>query len=229
MSRIRRGAVVLSLVTSAIIVSTGVAFALDGNATPTVDASPGAVAVVASSAPVKGKIAFVVANGSEQSVRIVRVTALASQTGGAQVLQASTTAVAPLVLAPGEQAIGQVTFRARTLAADASITWRVSARPVTSTTDPSRLAVGNLVLSPPKSGAVAQTLTLDATNSSAKTIKGPLTAQVVCLNEAGRPAVAASTAVERANVRAGATVPLTVKFTELCPSYVVAARGTPDR
>ena len=125
MSRLRRSVAALSLVAAAMVASTGVAAALDGNATPTVDTSPGAVAVVASSAPVKGHVAFVVANGTEKSVRIVRVTALASQSGGAQALQASTTAVAPIVLAPGEQAIGQVAFRAKTLAADATFTWKV--------------------------------------------------------------------------------------------------------
>ncbi len=207
----------------------GVAFALDGNATPTVDASNGAVAVVASSAPVRGKVAFVVANGSAKTARVVRVTALASQSGGAQASRASTTAVAPAVLAPGEQAIGQVAFRATTLAPDATFTWMVRTRAATSTGDPSRLAISNLALSPPKTGAVAQALTFDATNSTAKTINGPLTVQVVCLNEAGRPAVATSNTVDRAKVRAGSAVPLTMKFTELCPSYVVAARGTPDR
>lgn len=221
---------VVAVAVSTLIVSLGgVAFALDGNATPTVDASRGAVAVVASSAPVKGHVAFVVANGTAKPVRIVRVTALASQSAGAQALQASTTAVAPIVVAPDEQAVGHVAFRAKTLAADAEITWKVGTRPATSTGDPSRLAVGNLALSAATSGAVAQTLSFDATNSTATTIKGPLTVQIVCLNEAGRPAVEASSTVDRSKVRAGATVPVTVKFSELCPNYVVAARGTPDR
>ncbi|MET0920533.1 MAG: hypothetical protein ABWY77_04985 [Acidimicrobiia bacterium] len=226
-----RAGVAVAVVAVVAIASLGIggaASALDGNATPTVDAAPASVAVVAASAPVNGKVAFVVTNGTERVVRITRVTALASQTDGGQVLKASTTAVAPAVLAPGEQAIGQAAFRARSLAADATFAWKVATKRVasgTTSSDPSRLTLGNFVLSPAAVGSVAQTLAFDATNSSTKTIAGPLTVNVVCLNEAGKPAVATTTKVDRAKVRAGATVPITVKFRELCPNYVVAARG----
>ena len=201
--------------------------ALTGNAPLGVDPVPaGEVAVVAESAPVRDRIAFVVQNGTDASVRVSRVTAVAERSGGTQATRASTTDVVPGRLAPGEQAIGEVRFRRGTIDVAPVVTWEVREARAPSSPDPTRLTVGDLVLSPPKGALVAQTLDLTLTNLHDRAVAGPLVVRVLCVNEAGRPAVSARAALDRKTLKAGRSVPVTVKLRELCPSYVVGGRAS---
>ena len=170
-----------------------------------------------------------VQNGTEQSARVVKVTAVAAQPDGTQAAKSSTTDVVPSRLAPGETAIGEIRFRAGSIAADPQLTWKVRATRAPSSDDPVRLEAGAFVLSPPMAGPVAQTLDLDVTNPHEHALAGPIEVKVLCLGEAGFPALAASTEKARKTLRAGASAHVTVKLRELCPSYVVAARANLDR
>jgi hypothetical protein len=203
---------------------------LTGNAAVTVGPVPsGEVAVVAESAPVRNRVAFVVENGSDASVRIAKVTGFAERSSRTQATRASTTDVVPLRLAPGERAIGQVAFPRGTIDVAPSLTWNVRSTRAPSTPDPTRLAISDLVLSGPQGGAVAQTLAFTATNPQTRALRGPVVTKVLCVNEAGVPAVLAAATTSRATLRPGADRAVTVKLRELCPSYVVAARVGPAR
>jgi hypothetical protein len=204
--------------------------ALTGNATPAVDPVPhGEVAVVAASAPVDDTVAFVLENGTEGPVRVAKVTAVAAREDGTRAVRASTKKVVPLRLAPGERAIGRVSFRKASIGPAPVLTWHVTAGRAPAGPDPTRLAVSNPVLSPPMGAKVAQTLDLDVENPHDDAVRGPLVVNVLCLNEASRPAVLAGASARRAKLAAGATAHVTVKLRELCPSFVVGARGRFDR
>lgn len=196
---------------------------LEGNASPTLDDPGGAVAVVAASAPVDGRVAFVVQNGTNRSVRVSKVASVATSPGGGSVVGASTSRVVPARLAPGETAIGQLRFRGDTNLIGATLQWKVSARRTAASADPFRLEVADLVASPPLTGAVAQTLDFTLTNPHEQARLGPFRVQVVCLNEAGRPAVGAAREIARRRLAAGASFDASVSLSTLCPSYVVAA------
>ena len=210
--------------TAATTPATGVPPDLTANAPLTTDPVPtGEVAVVAASAPVRDRIAFVVQNGSDGVVRLARVTAFATRSGGTQVSRASTRTVVPVRLAPGERAIGKVRFRANTIGPAPALTWEVRSTRAPSAPDPTRLAVRDAVLSAPQGGAVAQTLRFTAENPQARRLRGPVVTKVLCLNESGRPAVLASATTKRARLAPGATMPVTVELRELCPSWAVGA------
>lgn len=202
---------------------------LEGNATPVLEDPAGAVAVVAAAAPFEGRVAFVVENGTNHSVKIRSVASGATSASGGAAVRVSTTDVVPARLAPGETAIGQVRWRAGTLATDATVTWQVEATRTAATADPSRLVAGNFVLSAPRVGRVAQTLTFDVTNPHDAPRFGPLEARVLCLNEARRPVLLAPLDVRHRRLRSGASTPVTVPMGELCPSYVVAVVAGNDR
>ncbi len=204
--------------------------ALTGNAPMNVDlVPPGEVGVVAASAPVRNRVAFVVENGSDTTVRLKKVTAVAESASGTQATRASTKAVAPARLAPGERAIGRVRFRRDTIDLAPTLTWQVRTTRAPSSPDPTRLAVEDLVLSPPKGAVVAQTLDMTLTNPQTTSLSRPFRVEVMCLNEAGRPAVLATARVTRKKLAAGASTDVTAKLRELCPSFVVGARGTRSR
>ncbi|MET0628012.1 MAG: hypothetical protein ABW033_06100 [Acidimicrobiia bacterium] len=229
-----RIAVTVAAIGVAVLSAAGVAAAqtspsLQGNAVPTLDDSGGKVAVVASSAPVDGRVAFIVENGTGHPVRIRSVASGATSVGGARALRASTTDVVPHRLAPGETAIGQVRWRSGTLEADATITWNVEARRTAARTDPGRLDASGFVLSPPLAGRVAQTLTFDVANPHDAPRFGPLQTRVLCLNEASRPVLLVARSEQQGRLRAGASTPVTVDMLELCPSYLVAVASRVDR
>lgn len=203
-----------------------------GNAEPAFDpVSPGEVAVVAESAPVRRRVAFVVQNGTERAVRVTEVTAIAQRPDGAQAVRSSTRDVVPRRLAPGEVAIGEVVFRAAAFGpgappgpdAAATITWKVKWGRVPGALDPLALAVGAFELSPPRSGAVVQTLDLDVTNPNDRLVRGTVDVTVLCLNEARQPVLVSGAELDDTKLRPGASVRATVEFRELCPSYVAAA------
>jgi hypothetical protein len=220
---------VLLLVSAGVVAGAAPAGALEGNATPTLDPVNGKVAVAASSAPVRDRVAFIVVNGTDAPVRVRKVSAVAAQSEGSRVIRATTKAVVPIVLDPGEAGLGEVAFRSGSLRPDATFVWDVDTTRAPTGGDAAALEVSDFVLSLPMTGAVAQTLSFDVANAGSTAVKGPISAQVVCLNEAKRPALVASTTVRRSSVRPGVAVPVTLKLRELCPSYVVAARGRAAR
>jgi hypothetical protein len=196
---------------------------LQGNASPTLDDPNGAVAVVAAAAPVDGRVAFVVQNGTSRNVRISKVASVATSPDGGSVAGSSTSSVVPARLAPGETAIGQVRFRGDTTPIGASLKWKVESRTTATPADPFRLDVSDIVASPPLTGAVAQRLDFTLTNAHERARLGPFRVQVVCVNEAGRPAVGAARDIPHRRLGAGASLDASVSLSTLCPNYVMAA------
>ena len=87
-----------------------------GNVTPTLKPASG-VAVVAQSAPVDGKLALVLHNGTKKAVRVDLVTAVATSTDGGLAVRARTAKAYPQVLAPDQLALASVTYRKTSLVA----------------------------------------------------------------------------------------------------------------
>jgi hypothetical protein len=196
-----------------------------GNVTPVLDAANGAVAVVASSAPVDGRVAVVVQNGKAQPVRGVRVTAVATRPDGGLVTRGAAHALVPSTLAPGAVALGIVDFSPHEVAPDSTITFSVKSRRAASAASATALATSNFRLSAPQTGKVAQTLRMTLTNPGSRTVGGPVDVVVVCFNEASRPAVATDAQLPAAPIRPGRRRDATVKLQLLCPTYLAAAQG----
>jgi hypothetical protein len=74
-------------------------------------------------------------------------------------------------------------------------------------------------------GAVAQTLTFPVTNAAKRAAKGPITARVMCFNEARKPVNVTTAKVRTRGLAAGQTVTATVRLAQLCPTALVAARS----
>jgi len=70
-----------------------------------------------------------------------------------------------------------------------------------------------------------QSLDVTLTNPGKKKVKGPIRVVVMCLGAARNPVLVAKTTVKKARVPGGGTLPVTVGFRELCPSYLVGAYG----
>jgi hypothetical protein len=226
--RSRRATTARSVVLAVASLASIAAAAPSGNVTPTLDPVPaGEVGVVAASAPVDGRIAVVVQNGTTRAVRNVRVTALATRADGGRATRAVTRDVMPSTLGPGEIALGVVEFRRRDVRAGSVMTFEATSGRAPSTDDPAVLDVGSFELSAPLEGKVAQTLDLTVSNPGSRTVNGPIALRVMCFNEAGRPALAVDGAVKTAKLRAGGNARATVRMRELCPSYLVAAQGKP--
>ena len=163
-----------------------------GNVTPTLQPTTG-VAVVAQSAPVDGKIALVLHNGTTKPVRVDLVTAVATRTDGGLAVRARTAKAYPQVLAPDQLALASVTYRKKSLVAGRHdhgqgaqhARCRRRARSAC-------VSVGDLVLSAPMTGAVAQTMGATVTNATTNwTARLPEVA-VVCFGEASTPTTFAS-------------------------------------
>jgi hypothetical protein len=196
-----------------------------GNVTPTTQAKQG-VAVVAVSAPVDGRVALLLHNGSARPVRIDLVTAIATSSGGALATRARTTASYPQYLAPDELGLAGVTFRTRALTTGAVVTAKVRSTPVSAARAARALSVSNFVLSPPQTGTVAQTMGATLTNGTTTwTARSPQTA-VMCFGEAGDPTTFSSAHAPTRRLAPGGTVSVSVPLTSLCPTYLVAARAT---
>jgi len=201
-----------------------------GNVTPALDTVPsGTVGVAASSTPVEGRVAVIVQNSSTSAVRNVRVTSVASRPDGGLAAKAVTNDLLPSALPPGAIALGLLEFRAAASLPGTSLTFTVRSRRAASDDAPTALQVGSLVLSPPLTGDDAQTLTMKLGNPGSRTIGGPLLVRVTCFGESARPTDATDTTVRRSSLKRGATVTAVVKLHDLCPSYLVAARGASVR
>jgi hypothetical protein len=227
----RRSSVALPLLVAGswLFVVGAAAPAPNGNVVPVLDSADGSVAVVASSAPVDGRIAVVVQNGTAKPVRSVKVSAFATRPDGGLTTRAVTDDLLPSTLAPGAIAIGAVDFRPRPISPDATLTFSVKSGRAPSSAAPTALGIDGFALSSPQEGKVAQTLRVTLTNPNPRTVAGPIVVVVVCFGESSRPTVAAVTSMRKAPLRPRASTHATVKLRSLCPAYLVAARGTSVR
>lgn len=195
-----------------------------GNVTPTLQSATG-VAVVAQSAPVDGQVALLLHNGTTKPVRIGRITGVATSTEGGLAVRARSVKAYPQVLAPDQLALAAVKFRAKSVAPDATITAKVRSTPVATSTAGRVLSVGDLVLSAPMTGPVAQTLRATVTNpTTGWTARLPEVA-VMCFGEASTPTTFAAVRASVRRIAPGTTASATVPLTSLCPTYLVAARA----
>jgi len=196
-----------------------------GNATPSVAPST-AVDVVAQSAPVAGRVALLLHNGTAKPVRVDLVTGVATRSDGGFAVRARATKAYPQVLLPDQLALTSVTFSRKALPNDATITARVRSTPVSTRRAERVLSVGDLVLSPPMTGSVAQTMRATLTNASTSwTARAPEVA-VMCFGEASTPTTFAAARASVRRIAPGGTASATVPLSSLCPTYLVAARAS---
>jgi hypothetical protein len=196
-----------------------------GNVTPTLQSAPG-VAVVAQSAPVDGQVALVLHNGTTKPVRVDLVTGVATRADGGLAVRARTATAYPQVLAPDQLALASVTFRKQTLTPGATITAKVRSTRVSAARAKRVLSVGDLALSAPLTGAVAQTMRATVTNATTDwTARLPEVA-VVCFGEAATPTTFASARASMGRIKPGKTASASVPLSLLCPTYLVAARAS---
>lgn len=198
-----------------------------GNATPITQPAQG-VAAVAHSAPVDGQVAVLVRNSTARPARIDVVTAITVTSDGSLATRARTAEAYPQVVPPGEAALVVVRFRPRLFVGnpDPKITVKVRSTPVSASRALRVLAVSSPTLSPPQTGAVAQTLqTTISNNTKAWTARRPEVA-VMCFGEAGTPTTFASAHASVRRLAPGGSGSATVPLSFLCPSYLVAARAS---
>jgi hypothetical protein len=196
-----------------------------GNVTPTITAASG-VAVVAQSAPVEGRVALLLHNGTAKPVRVERITAVATRPDGGLAVRARTTKTYPQLLAPDQLALASVKFRAKAVAPNATVTAKVRSTPVSAARAKRVLAVSDLVLSAPMTGTVAQTMRATVTNGTSSWTAAVPQVAVMCFGEASTPTTFASARASSRHIRPGATASATVPLTSLCPTYLVAARAS---
>ncbi len=196
-----------------------------GNVTPSTKPARG-VALVAASAPVDGRVALLLHNGTNRPVRIDRVNATAAGSGGGLVTLARTTATFPQVLAPDELALAAVRFRKRGIGTEPKVTAKVRSTRVAAGRAMRVLSVGDLVLSAPQTGPVAQTMRATLTNASASWTARKPKAAVMCFGEAGTPTTITTARAPARRVAPGKSIAATVELPSLCPTYLVAARAT---
>lgn len=196
-----------------------------GNVAPTTQPSS-KVSVVATSAPVGGQVAVLLRNGTPRPVRVDLLTGVATRADGGAVTRARTVKSYPQVVGPDQLALASVTFTKKQLTPDATVTVKVRSTPVSNVRAQRVLSVGDLALSPPATGAVAQTMSASLTNStSAWVAKLPETA-VMCFGEAGTPTTFTAKRASVRRISPGKTVPSSVPLALLCPTYLVAARAS---
>jgi hypothetical protein len=186
---------------------------------------PGQVASVATSAPVDGRVAVLVQNGAADTARVDQVVATATRPDGGSATRARTSTVYPQVLAPGELALTAVQFRTRDVPHGTTFAVKVRSTRVSTARVGRGLAASDVVMSAPQSGRVAQTLGGTLTNvSTSWTARSP-EAGVMCFGEAGTPTTFAHARASARHIAPGATAPVSVPLTSLCPSYLIAGRA----
>ena len=195
-----------------------------GNVTPTLQPTTG-VAVVGQSAPVDGQVALLLHNGTAKPVRIDRITGVATRSDGGLAVRARSAKAYPQVLAPDQLALAAVKFRAKSVAPNATITVKVRSRSASASRAERVLSVGDLVLSAPMTGAVAQTMRSTVTNATTTWNALLPEVAVVCFGEASTPATFASARGSTRRLAPGKSASATVPLTSLCPTYLVAARA----
>jgi hypothetical protein len=206
--------------------ATAPASGLAGDATPTLSAgAPGEVAVVAQSAPNHDRVAVIVRNDTTGPVNNVRIDATATRADGGAVTSASTSSLVPATLAPGAYGLAVLDFRQQGVDIDSQLSFTLRSTKTASGTDPKLLEVSELTRSAPMTGKVAQKLTFTVANPSHRAVRGPITATVMCFNEAGKPVNLTTARVRRTGLRAGKDASVSVGLAELCPAALVGARA----
>jgi hypothetical protein len=195
-----------------------------GNVTPTLQPTTG-VAVVGQAAPVDGQVALVLHNGTAKPVRIDRITGVATRPDGGLAVRARSAKAYPQVLGPDQLALAAVKFRAQSVAANATITVKLRSTSVSASKAERVLSVGDLVLSPPMTGAVAQTMRATVTNAATNWMARLPEVAVVCFGEASTPSTFASARASTRRIAPGKAASATVPLISLCPTYLVAARA----
>src|SRR4029077_8508303 len=180
----------------------------------------------ATSAPVDDRVAVLIRNGSTKTARVDLVTVTATSRDGGTVVKARSLEAFPQVLAPGELALASVKFRAGEVAPGAAIAAKIRSTPVGAARAARALTVGNLALSPPQTGSVAQTMTATVSNpTSSWPARSPKVA-VMCFGEATNPVAVATAPLTKARLAPGKQTSVSVPVPTLCPTYLVAARAT---
>jgi hypothetical protein len=194
---------------------------LSGNAQPKVASPvPADVVVVAQGAPVGADVAVLVANGTDQPVRDVRLDATATRADGTVSTRARSVVVVPSVIAPGAFAVARVGFGKAPLAPDDKVTVGVrTSRRGGAAAGP--LSVSQTTLSGPQSGPVAQQLAVTLANGSTRAVRARGTLGVMCFGEAQNPVLTVTARVPKKKIAAGGTTTTTVDLPALCPSYLV--------
>jgi hypothetical protein len=201
--------------------------ALAGDATPRLDpATVGQVAIAASSAPNHGRVAVIVRNDTNAPVNNVRIDATATRPDGGAVTSASTSSVVPATLAPGAYGLAVLDFRKQGVAIDSVVAFKVRHTKAASGIDPKLLVVSGLGRSAPTAGKVAQTLTFTVANPTKRAARGPITATIMCFNEAGKPVNLTTARVRPTGLGAGKAASVSVGLAELCPTALVGARSS---
>jgi hypothetical protein len=224
-------ALLVGLVAASFVVAAGPAFAAStgapvGNAAPVLGPSAGRVVAVATSAPVDDRVAVLIRNGSAKTARVDLVTVTATSPDGGSVVRARGLEAFPQVLAPDELALASVKFRAGDVAPGAAIAARIRSTPVREARAARALTVGDLALSPPQTGSVAQTMTATVANpTSSWPARSPKVA-VMCFGEATNPVAVATARLTKAQLAPGTHASVSVPLATLCPTYLVAARAT---
>jgi hypothetical protein len=196
-----------------------------GNVTPTLTPATG-VAVVAQSAPVDGRVALVIHNGTAKPVRVDLVTAVATSSDGGRAVRARALVAYPQVLAPDQLALASVSFRRSSLTPEPTITVKVRSTAISAARARRTLSVSGLMLSAPTTGAVAQTMQATVANATSSWTALVPEVAVVCFGEASTPTTFASARASVRRIAPGKTAPATVPLSTLCPSYLVAARAS---
>jgi hypothetical protein len=196
-----------------------------GNVQPATTPVSG-VGAVATAAPVDDRVAVLIQNGGTKTARVDLVTVTATSGDGGTVVRARSLEAFPPVLAPGELALASVKFRAGDVVPGATIAAKIRSTPVKAARAARALAVGNLALSPPQTGSVAQTMTATVTNpTSSWKARAPKVA-VMCFGEATNPVAVVTARLSVAALAPGKQATVAVPLTTLCPTYLVAARAT---
>jgi len=197
---------------------------LAGNVVPRLDAVPtGTVGVAAAAAPVDGKVAIIVQNGTASPVDRVRVRGTTAAPDGA-VVHSRTNTLVPAVLAPGAYGLAALDFK-RDSAPGASVSLDVKSSRSKSAADRALLAVGAFDLSAPLAGPSAQRLDLTVINPRGAVVHGPFSVTVMCFTEAARPAVVATSELKLSRLGPGKSVAMSVPLEYVCPTYLVGARA----
>jgi hypothetical protein len=196
-----------------------------GNVQPPPTSAAG-VGVAATATPVDGRVAVLIQNNGTKTARVDVVAVTATTRDGSRVTRARSREAFPQVLAPGEFALASVKFRRNDAPPGVTIAAKIRSTPVKATLASRALAVSNLVLSPPQTGSVAQTMGATATNpTSSWTARAPKVA-VMCFGEARNPVALATARLSARTLRPGKQATVSVPLPTLCPAYLVAARAT---
>jgi len=132
----------------------------------------------------------------------------------------------PATLAPGAYGLAVLDFRKEGVGIDSTVSFRVRSTKASSGTDPKLLEVGAITRRAPTTGKVAQTLTFTVTNPSSRPLRGPVTATVMCFNEANKPVNLSTARVRKAGLGAGKGATVSIGLAELCPTALVGARSS---